>query len=338
MALLSIVIPAFNEERHIARSVESVLVQVTGEIAAKVELLVIDNASTDDTGVLSRALMAGRGTYLRNESNIGFAGSVHRAIRECVGEYVWILGAQEQILPRGIETLLSLLEAERPMGVRLSCQIYDEANSSTTMPAPLRVSGGSWRTGRDFLRGGGPAVAVSSNVFRRSLLTSGLDDAVKTPEWAHVEICVNGILRNLDAGPYLPMPIPVFVLYQNQDGWWTTEQVFLLFLRYLELMKLLYREEPSLWRATWRRQGGMAFWRSIVLGRRNNLVLSLSIVRRILWLAPGSSRTYLVSLPLMLIPLAAANGFLTLAETVKGRLVSIKSGLRRHSIGMLSRG
>ncbi len=83
---ISVVVPAFNEERHIAATVARVA-DAVGALDADFELLVVDNASTDGTiGELAPALADPRVRLLRNERNLGKGHSVRRGMLEARGE------------------------------------------------------------------------------------------------------------------------------------------------------------------------------------------------------------------------------------------------------------
>ena len=66
---LTIGVPVFNGAAYLEAAVESVLEQSFGDF----EMIISDNASTDDTGAICRALVARdtRVTYRRNAENVG---------------------------------------------------------------------------------------------------------------------------------------------------------------------------------------------------------------------------------------------------------------------------
>src|SRR5688572_2704438 len=80
--LVSVVIPAFNAGRYVAVAVESVLNQTLREV----EVVVVDDASTDDTCRLLSQIKDSRLTVLRNEVNSGQNFSTNRAIDASRGE------------------------------------------------------------------------------------------------------------------------------------------------------------------------------------------------------------------------------------------------------------
>lgn len=92
--LVSIVIPAYNEEKRIAKSLEEILAYLTA-IQADYELLIVDDGSEDKTGEIVEVFMtvAENVKLVRNQVNLGKGFSVKRGILECRGEYVIFLDA-----------------------------------------------------------------------------------------------------------------------------------------------------------------------------------------------------------------------------------------------------
>jgi glycosyltransferase involved in cell wall biosynthesis len=95
--LVSVVIPVYNQERYIAEAVESVL----GQTYPQVELVVVDDGSTDRTaGIL--AGYAPRLVYIRQD-NSGAAIALNRGIEAAKGEYVGWLSSDDVYMPTKVE-------------------------------------------------------------------------------------------------------------------------------------------------------------------------------------------------------------------------------------------
>jgi glycosyltransferase involved in cell wall biosynthesis len=104
----SIVVPAFNAERTIRRTIASALAQTE----QRFEVLVIDDASGDATAaiVADLAQLDGRIRLLRNTTNLGPAASRNRGFAVARGEWVVLLDADDEILSERIEVLIALGE------------------------------------------------------------------------------------------------------------------------------------------------------------------------------------------------------------------------------------
>lgn len=94
MPHVSIVIPTYNRADLLPFTLNSALNQTFVDR----EILVIDNASTDETPQLM-AQYGGRVRYLRKPSNTGLADSYNMGIRESSGECVLLLDSDDTIAP-----------------------------------------------------------------------------------------------------------------------------------------------------------------------------------------------------------------------------------------------
>ena len=100
--LLSVVVPAYNEER----TVEELLRRVLSTPHEK-EVIVVDDGSTDRTPEILRGFQGeSRVKILTNEKNRGKGASVARAISECRGEIVLIQDADLEYDPDDYDRLL----------------------------------------------------------------------------------------------------------------------------------------------------------------------------------------------------------------------------------------
>jgi abequosyltransferase len=105
---LSICIPTFNRANFIGATLESVLSQVTSEC----EIVISDNASTDDTQrvVAEYASRFGRLRYVRHGTNRGLDGNFDSVIELARGEYCWLLPDDDLMKPGAVSTVLKALD------------------------------------------------------------------------------------------------------------------------------------------------------------------------------------------------------------------------------------
>jgi glycosyltransferase involved in cell wall biosynthesis len=85
---LTVAIPALNEEHNIAATVQSVLDASATVPDLQVEILVIDDGSTDRTAEVTEKLALTHPTLrlLKNPVNMGLGSSIRRAIKEATSE------------------------------------------------------------------------------------------------------------------------------------------------------------------------------------------------------------------------------------------------------------
>lgn len=118
MATCTVAIPVFNQGEFIARTVRSALAQDIADL----EILVVDNASSDDTGNVVRGIAAGnaRVRYVRHPANIGMARNFSACISLAKGEFVQILCADDA-LEAGCTAALADALANHPECVLAAC-------------------------------------------------------------------------------------------------------------------------------------------------------------------------------------------------------------------------
>lgn len=110
--LLTLAVPTFNRSRYLETFLAGIAPQLAGE--SRVELLISDNASPDDTLNLVRSYQE-RGLtvhYIRNETNLGADRNILQCFELASGRYVWICGDDDVVEPTGLERVLRHLECD----------------------------------------------------------------------------------------------------------------------------------------------------------------------------------------------------------------------------------
>jgi len=99
-----VIIAAYNAQATIARAIQSALNQPEAA-----EVIVVDDASTDDTVHIARAVFDSRGRLkvLVQPRNCGPSAARNRAIRESTSPWIAILDADDFFLPGRIKGLLT---------------------------------------------------------------------------------------------------------------------------------------------------------------------------------------------------------------------------------------
>jgi GT2 family glycosyltransferase len=92
--MVTVTIVTFNSGRYIAQCLESVLAQ---DYARK-EVIVIDNASSDETASILRDF-EGRVRVVYNRENVGFAAGQNQAIELSEAEWVLVLNPDVRLMP-----------------------------------------------------------------------------------------------------------------------------------------------------------------------------------------------------------------------------------------------
>jgi len=105
IATISVVIPAFNRATTILRAVNSALNQTVPPC----EVLVIDDASTDETIFILNSILDKRVRVFRMGSNQGAQSARLKGIHEARGTFLVFLDSDDELLPDSIEKRLQSL-------------------------------------------------------------------------------------------------------------------------------------------------------------------------------------------------------------------------------------
>ena len=104
--LVSIVMPAFNNEQYVQAAIQSVLAQTHRNW----ELLFIDDCSTDRTFSIVSGIQDSRIRILRNGKNSGAALSRNWGLREARGKWIAFLDADDWWHPEKLERQLAFMK------------------------------------------------------------------------------------------------------------------------------------------------------------------------------------------------------------------------------------
>jgi hypothetical protein len=124
--LVSVIITAHDREKYIAQAIESVLSQ----IYQQVELIVVDDGSTDGTGAII-ASYGSRLVCLHNPIACGVSAARNRGIAAAGGKYIAFLDDDDFYLPERLEKQVALLASHpEARAVYSAVQYVDETGKA----------------------------------------------------------------------------------------------------------------------------------------------------------------------------------------------------------------
>ena len=131
---LSIAIPTYNRNEKAVRQVQSLITQIQECDESVVELLVIDNAS--DISVSTSLSEAGLMEHpslnvVRNPANVGLSANILRCFEHAQGDWVWLVGDDDEILPNAIQSIQSAVK-DSASNVALHKFAIDRKNHTET--------------------------------------------------------------------------------------------------------------------------------------------------------------------------------------------------------------
>lgn len=103
--LVSVIISTYNRSEYLLRSVKSVLAQTYENF----ELLIIDDASTDETTDVINSFLDPRIRYIRHERNKGGPAARNTGIENSKGELIAFLDDDDEWMPEKLQKQVDLL-------------------------------------------------------------------------------------------------------------------------------------------------------------------------------------------------------------------------------------
>ena len=212
MSSVSVVIPCHNYGHFLPESVGSVL---TGQPGVDVRVLVIDDASTDDSAQAATRIAAAdnRVTVVAHSVNAGHLATYNEGLLEWAdGDYAVLLSADDRLTPGALTRACALLDAHPEVGFSYGHPLQF---THPGPPPPARTQGRGWSVwpGRWWLeqrfRAAHGCITSPEVVMRTSVLqrVGGFD--LRLPHTGDIELWMRlaaysdvGYLRGVDQACY----------------------------------------------------------------------------------------------------------------------------------------
>lgn len=140
---VSVIVSTFNGQRYIRRTIEALLCQTLRDL----ELIIVDDGSTDDTRRIIRGIEDDRIVLLHNDRNLGIAASQNRALSFAKGGYIALQDHDDLSVPGRLELQASFLDRNPNTAVvGSSALVVDELGSTVSLwTVPLQDVDLRWR-------------------------------------------------------------------------------------------------------------------------------------------------------------------------------------------------
>lgn len=127
--MISIIIPLYNKQAVIARTIESILSQSY----INWELIIVDDGSTDGSDEVVRLYLGDQRIRYIHKPNGGVSSARNRGIKEAKGEWICYIDADDYFLPEGLKTMVELAEKYnvKVAAGRFLIEIKKNLNSAT---------------------------------------------------------------------------------------------------------------------------------------------------------------------------------------------------------------
>lgn len=105
---LSVIIPVYNAQKYLKQCLESVTTAIKAAPEYFVQLIVINDGSTDDSLKIINEFSNYDFMTIINQRNIGFSGARNTGLKESAGEYVMFVDADDCLSVKSIGKLLKV--------------------------------------------------------------------------------------------------------------------------------------------------------------------------------------------------------------------------------------
>ncbi len=140
--LVSIVMPAYNAEKYIAESVNSILTQTYKNF----ELLIADDCSTDNTKQILSVFNDSRISFHHNGSNQGYLKTCNKLFSLCKGELVTFEDADDISVPDRIEKQVNEFLNDKELGICTSNSVMIGSAGKKIMSRKWAIDYDKFRT------------------------------------------------------------------------------------------------------------------------------------------------------------------------------------------------
>lgn len=128
---VSVIIPAYNTQEYLSKAIHSALQQTMPSL----EVIVVDDASTDNTLAIAQSISDPRLQVLRHERNLGAGAARNTALAAAKGEWIAILDSDDWFAPNRLEKLLQVTQVEETEFVadNLFITLYGDEQPHSTL-------------------------------------------------------------------------------------------------------------------------------------------------------------------------------------------------------------
>lgn len=161
--LVSVVIPTYNRKDVIMRAVSSVLNQTYTNL----EVIVVDDGSTDDTVGLLKKIIDKRLIVIRSHENQGACHARNLGVEAASGYYIAFQDSDDEWMENKLAEQISFMEQKR-IQVSFSPYILEDKGETAIIPANYKYAD-CFTNMKDILRGGN-VIGLPTLIAQKSVL------------------------------------------------------------------------------------------------------------------------------------------------------------------------
>ena len=178
MPLVSVVVPCYNHEKYVKKTIESIINQTYKNI----ELIVIDDGSKDNSVQVIQEMADKHGFTFVHRPNKGLSATLNEGIRLSKGKYFCAIASDDILMLEKIEKQVTFMEANPEYGMCYGKIVYFEDTIEKTSEYPNSNKEG-W-VFDDLLNYGcfipAPSTFIKKEVFKS---VGGYDESLWIEDW-----------------------------------------------------------------------------------------------------------------------------------------------------------
>ncbi|WP_211828568.1 glycosyltransferase family 2 protein [Kistimonas asteriae] len=113
LPLVSVLVPCYNHQNYVKDAINSILNQTYSNI----ELIVLDDGSTDNSPAILAELSEKHGFYYEHQQNMGLNGTLNKGLSLAKGQYICPFASDDVMFLDRIEKQVALLESRPDVAV-----------------------------------------------------------------------------------------------------------------------------------------------------------------------------------------------------------------------------
>lgn len=210
---LSVIIPVYNVEQYIEKALDSVI----GQTYRNLEIILVDDGSTDDSGLIcDRYEKIDDRVRVIHKENGGIVSARKAGIRIATGEYAVNLDPDDWIESEAYENVVKIISEHQPDIVAYGMK---KEFDSFVEEQPIQLKSGRY-TREEFWNVFCQKVSEQP-FFSQPILMSQCDKVVRTELFKmHEQNCSEEIKKNVDDAVIFPMLLGMDSIYIEERCWY----------------------------------------------------------------------------------------------------------------------
>jgi abequosyltransferase len=154
--ILSIGIPTYNGSKYLSNAIRSILKELPKDKYNNFEILIFDNASTDETRQIVTQFQKQYPqliNYYCHKDNLGFDKNLDLLIRNAKGRYIKLLGDDDELMPNSVNRIIEALKQNTALKAIVHSVEFIDSSTEKVIKSDHKIQETSiYRDGDEFFQ------------------------------------------------------------------------------------------------------------------------------------------------------------------------------------------